>query len=116
MTLLRDAVANTDDADLMVLACVETVRDQEQPATASAVAALIGGAPEGEVLKRLSKMWRLQLLDVQVVNPARYQLTELGAELLRRELVGWSPSNREESRRQDETRSRLARALGSHQH
>jgi hypothetical protein len=36
MTLLTEAIANTDDADLLILACVETRCDQQQPATARA--------------------------------------------------------------------------------
>jgi RIO-like serine/threonine protein kinase len=113
MTLLTDAIANTDDADLLILACVETVRDQQQPATASAVASLIGGAREEEVRDRFHKMLRFQLLEVRPIPPWQYQLTELGAELLRQELIEWTPSNREEARRANELRAKLSKPLGS---
>jgi hypothetical protein len=94
------ASAHTDQADLVILAHVETIRDQDQPATPSAVASLIGGAPLLEIARRLERLWQLG-----VVEPARlqafdtYQLTEMGAELLRRDLVGWQPSEREDRRR-----------------
>jgi hypothetical protein len=98
MTLLSNASSNTDPADLAILAIVETIRDQKQPATASAVAALIGGAPEGEIAIRLHQLWSLQLLECPPTHLS-YQLTELGAELMRRDMIGWSPSAREENRR-----------------
>jgi hypothetical protein len=112
MTLLTDAIANTDDADLLILACVETVRDQEQPATASAVASLIGGARGSVVLKRIDKLEDLGLVSTAIVYGC-WQLTELGAELLRQELIEWTPSNREEARRASELRAKLAKPLGS---
>jgi hypothetical protein len=94
------ASAHTDQADLVILSHVETIRDQEQPATPSAVASLIGGAPLKEISRRLERLWQMG-----VVEPARlqafdtYQLTEMGSELLRRDLPGWSPSLREDERR-----------------
>lgn len=103
MSLLGSASSNTDQADLAILAIVETIRDQEQPATASAVASLIGGAPVLMVLKRLWKMNDLGLVEM-MVEPGSFQLTELGCELMRRDMVGWTPSLREEARRQLELR------------
>jgi hypothetical protein len=94
------ASAHTDQADLVILAHVETIRDQDQPATPSAVASLIGGAPLNKIAQRMERLWQFGALE-----PARlqafdtYQLTEMGAELLRRDLLGWSPSEREETRR-----------------
>src|SRR3954468_15787452 len=84
VSILSNASANTDQADMAILAMVETIRDQEQPATASAVASLIGGAPEGEIRKRLSKLWYMGL--VEDTNDSRsFQLTEMGAELMRQD-------------------------------
>jgi hypothetical protein len=98
--LLDQASRNTDQADLIILAHVETIRDQSQPASASAVAALIGGAPVVKINIRLAKLAHMGLLELIEINPARYQLSEMGAELLRRDLIGWSPSNREDRRRE----------------
>jgi RIO-like serine/threonine protein kinase len=113
MNLLTDAIANTDDADLLILACVETRCDQQQPATASAVASLIGGARVGEVSKRLARLYFLGLLSDDKRAFLGYKLTELGAELLRQELIEWTPSNREEARRANELRAKLSKPLGS---
>jgi hypothetical protein len=100
MSMLDRAAANTDQADLVILSHVETIRDQMQPATASAVASLIGGAPVREIGSRIVRLARMGL--VEPSPDVTWQLTEMGAELLRRELVGWSPSEREERRRWDE--------------
>jgi hypothetical protein len=62
MGLLDHAVANTDVADLVILANVETKRDRMQEATPSALASMIGGAPEREITQRLTKMMFLGLL------------------------------------------------------
>lgn len=99
MGLLDHASMHTDKADLIILSHVETIRDQKQPATPSAVASLIGGAPVRDVSKRMQALWHLQLVELTTDNTDGVQLTELGAELLRRELIGWSPSIREERRR-----------------
>jgi hypothetical protein len=103
MGLLANAAARTDQADLLLLANVETIRDQQQPATPSAVAALIGGAPVLDVYKRLERLMAYGCLER---IPTGYQLSEMGAELLRQELVGWSPSSREDRRREAELLSR----------
>lgn len=100
MSLIDKAVSNSDKADLVILANVETIRDQEEPATASAVASLIGGAPVREVDRRLRKLVYYGALEADPSNNPSYYLSELGAELLRRELVGWSPSKREDRRRE----------------
>lgn len=96
MNSIDRALASTDQADLVILANVETIRDQEQPATPSAVASLIGGAPARELARRMERLKMMGLLDRLVTT---YQLSEMGAELLRRGLTGWSPSEREEHRR-----------------
>lgn len=96
MNSIDRALASTDQADLVILANVETIRDQEQPATPSAIASLIGGAPVRDVARRMGRLNAMGLLDRLVTT---YQLTEMGAELLRRGLEGWSPSAREEYRR-----------------
>jgi len=109
MSLLNNAAAKTDNADLVILANVETIRDQSQPATASAVASLIGGAPVREVAKRLHHLAHLGCLEGVPHQDAAYALSELGAELLRRDLIGWSPSKREDRRREMEMLYRSAR-------
>jgi hypothetical protein len=106
MGLVDKAAATTDNADLIILANVETIRDQAQPATPSAVASLIGGAPVDEIAKRMLLLAKLGVLEMEEGPPKTYQLSEMGAELLRRELVGWSPSNREERRREASLLSR----------
>jgi hypothetical protein len=103
MGLLSVAAASTDKADLLLLANVETIRDQQQPSSASAVASLIGGAPVLDVYKRLERLRALGCLER---SQGGYQLPELGAELLRQELIGWSPSTREDRRREAELMSR----------
>jgi len=100
MSLLDKATANSDKADLIILSNVETIRDQGEPATASAVAALIGGAPVREIDRRLRKLVYYGCLEADPSNNPNYYVSELGAELLRRELVGWSPSKREDRRRE----------------
>jgi hypothetical protein len=104
VALIDDAVSRTDQADLVILANVETIRDQKEPATASAVASLIGGAPVRQVSLRLYKLQHLGCLELTRTQDS-YRLTEMGAELLRRELVGWSPSIREENRRNSHLRA-----------
>lgn len=101
MGLIEHAAAHTDQADLVVLSHVETYRDQVQPATPSAVAALIGGAPVDAVSQRLQRLAHMGLLDV-TRDRRSFQLTALGCELLLRELVNWSPSEREVRRRDTE--------------
>jgi hypothetical protein len=110
MNLLDKASSSTDQADLIILSHVETIRDQDQPATPSAVASLIGGAPAEVVAKRLGNLWGLQAVEMVPMNPREgFQLTELGAELLRRDLIGWSPSAREDARRTAKLRDIVAR-------
>jgi hypothetical protein len=109
MGLLNVAAASTDKADLLILANVETIRDQQQPSSATAVAALIGGAPALEVYKRMERLRALGCLER---SAGGYQLPELGAELLRQELVGWSPSTREDRRRERELMSRSQARTG----
>lgn len=106
MGMIDHASANTDQADLVILNNVETIKDQMQPATASAVASLIGGAPVNEVYRRLVRLKALQILELDGTYAASFQLTELGVELMRREFHGWSPSEREDRRRAE----KLARA------
>ena len=105
MSLLDRASANTDQADLVILSHVETIRDQDQPATASAVASLIGGAPWQNIQSRLVRLHRMGLVEIErriTATSPSYQLTRFGSELLQRDLIGWSPSVREESRRDQE--------------
>jgi hypothetical protein len=111
MALLDRRSKQTDQADLAVMAMVETVCDQKQPATASAVAALIGGATEHAVGLRLSKLFQLGLLDELDVVARRYRVRAMGAELLARDLVGWAPSPREQERRDAQLLSATVGAL-----
>lgn len=99
MALLDQRSNQTDQADLAVMAMVETIQDQKQPATASAVASLIGGAPVQGVALRLYRLFELGLLDELEVEPAQYRVTAMGAELLARDLRGWTPSIHEQQRR-----------------
>jgi hypothetical protein len=92
------ASAHTDQADLVILSHVETFRDQQQPATPSAVASLIGGAPVRQISQRLARLHNLGLVESDY-PVTTYQVTEMGVELLRRDLLGWTPSEREETRR-----------------
>jgi hypothetical protein len=97
--LLDKASASTDQADLVILAHVETIRDQEQPATPSAVASLIGGAPVRAVADRMLRLNQMGLIESVGDRNYGQQLTRFGSELLQRDLIGWSPSVREEGRR-----------------
>ena len=99
MTLIDEAARKCDQADLAILAIVETIRDQREPATASAVASLIGGAPVSKVSQRLARLNHYGIVDVTLVGGRSWQLTPLGAELMMREMIGWSPSQREMRRR-----------------
>jgi RIO-like serine/threonine protein kinase len=110
MSLIDKAAAQLDAADLIILANVETIRDQQQPATANAVASLIGGARGEAIYYRLRKATSLGLLEPISLDLSRYQLTAMGAELLSREMIGWSPSNREQRRRDTQLRSAIAGA------
>jgi RIO-like serine/threonine protein kinase len=111
MSLLDHRARQVDAADLVVMASVETVQDQMQPASASAVASLIGGAPEREVGLRLYRLHHLGLLDELNTTPNQYRVTLMGAELLARELVGWSPSALEQRRRDRQALSAVVGAL-----
>jgi G3E family GTPase len=109
MGLLDHAAANTDQADLIILSHVETIRDQNQPATASAVASLIGGAPVPEIYNRQLKLVELGCLE-RFSSSYGFRVTILGEELLRRDLIGWSPSIREARRRESTLASASAGA------
>lgn len=98
MGLLDNASNHTDQADLVILNHVETYRDQKQPATPSAVASLIGGAPVAKIRDRLLRLAHYGLIDT-TPSGTSFQLTQLGCELLMRDLIGWSPSIREQRRR-----------------
>jgi aspartate 1-decarboxylase len=107
MGLLDQAARDVDQADLVILAHVETIRDQKKPATATSVATMIGGAPVRAVATRLLKLRSQQLTERSLDYYGSHQLTQMGCELLLRELVNWSPSMREQ-RRRDTTLSRAA--------
>jgi G3E family GTPase len=101
MGLLDQAAKQTDQADLVILSHVETICDQHQPATASAVASLIGGAPVREISKRLVRLSLIGLVDLNQTATS-WRLTQFGCEFLMRDLIGWSPSEREQRRRDQE--------------
>lgn len=111
MSLLDQRARETDQADLAILAVVETVRDQQQPATPSAVCALIGGAPYPAIAERLHRLAGLGLLEVDLGHVSLYWVSAMGAELCARELIGWSPSLREQRRRDSMLASAGAGAL-----
>lgn len=108
MSLIDKAAAQLDAADLIILANVETLRDQQQPATASALASLIGGAGRRVISDRLAKLSRLKLIDPSMdggMANLSWSLTPMGAELLFREMPGWTPSPTEQIRRDAQLRS-----------
>lgn len=113
MGLIDRAIADTDIADLVILANVETKRDRMQEATPRAIAQMIGGAPERQITKRLDHLMFLGLVEELGAFRYRFQLTAMGAELLRREVEGWSPSRREEDRRENELRIASSKRLDS---
>jgi hypothetical protein len=112
MSLLDQASRKTDQADLIILSHVETIRDQMQPATASAVASLIGGAPVRAIGIRLRKLLVIGLVEIQDKSSWGFQLTEMVEMLLRRDLVGFSPSERERRRRDRELIARCTLRSG----
>src|SRR4051812_23445460 len=98
MGLIDQRAAQVDAADLVILAHVETLRGQNLPATSSAVASLIGGARAEDITKRTFQLARLGLVEVEPLTYHGMQLTQLGAEVMDREVIGWSPSKREQER------------------
>src|SRR4051812_25162195 len=103
MNLLDQAASRTDNADLVILAVVESLRDRDKKAVTSAVARQIRGAPFAAVAIRMEHMRHLQLLDKP--DGLSYALTLMGEELLRREMSGWTPSARENRRRESVARA-----------
>jgi hypothetical protein len=84
MGLLDVAIAHSDQADLVILNHVETLRDQIQPATPSAVASLIGGAPPVEIARRLDRLSYYGALELNAssllpANPPRLRADDAGA-------------------------------------
>lgn len=108
MSLIDKAASQLDQADLIILANVETLRHQQQPATASALASLIGGARGKDIRTRVSKMVSLGLLKGAPSAYWSYRLSPMGAELLSREMPGWTPSPTEQRRRDRQLRSAMA--------
>lgn len=109
MTLLDQAVRDTDDADLVILALVESLRGRGRIAEPTEVARQIAGAPRPQVVRRLERLAHIGLLEQL---PGRgYAVSLMGAELLLREVGGWEPSPREMTRRDSLALSAAAGAI-----
>lgn len=111
MSLLDQRARETDQADNAIMAIVETIRDARQPCTPSAVSVMIGGLPYREAARRLHRLAGLGLLEIEPGHVSMYWLSAMGAELMVREMVGWSPSQREQRRRDSQLASAGAGAL-----
>jgi hypothetical protein len=96
MTLLDEVAAKVESADLVILSLVESIRGRQQSATNLAIAAQIRGAPPRKIAWHLSRMVYLGLAQEEHGN---HSLTMMGAELLARNLRGWTPSPSEQRRR-----------------
>lgn len=95
MSLLDQAAARTDNADLVILALVESIRGRELKAIPSAVAKQIKGAPPAQVSLRMERLAHWGLLERP--EGTSYAVSLMGAELLQR--GGWTPDKREARRR-----------------
>jgi hypothetical protein len=113
MGLIDQRAAQVDSADLVILAHVETLRGQNLPATSSAIASLIGGATGGAISSRMARLAKLRLVEANLGPGVSWQLTQLGAEVMDREVIGWSPSKREQERRDAYLRSAIVGSMRS---
>jgi hypothetical protein len=104
--LLRARLA-CKPVDLVMMALIESLRSEGQPAHATAIASHIGGAPIIEVNKRLTELAeQVGVVDKVVYRdnitgrePQAYALNSLGAEVLVIEVPGWEPNPLEQARR-----------------
>lgn len=107
--LASQAAAQMDYRDTLVLILLERFNHEgvTRP-NALAVMSHIKGAPSVGVVALLNKLKRLDAIELlpEPGNTTDYYVTELGSEVLQREVEGWEPSSRENKRR--EMYSRMA--------
>lgn len=109
MTLLDQRAGQVEIADLVIMSMVEQVCGSGKPCIPQSIHVLIGGLSVDEAAKRLHRLAQLDLLEEQRNSQiSTYNVSPLGAELLDRELPGWSPSEREQRRRDNYLRSAAA--------
>jgi hypothetical protein len=112
MTLLDERAAQVEPADLLIMAMVESVHASDRQCVPASIHVLIGGLPVAEAAKRLHRLSQLGLLDEELSGGlGLYWVSPMGAELLDREMPGWSPSVREQERRDLQLRSAVTGAL-----
>lgn len=116
MSLLDQARARVDYRDLTCMILVEKLRHDRIPATAATIAAHIRGAPIRDVDLVLSRLAdEVEVLDrvhyVREPTVRGYAVNPLGAELLDVEVLGWTPSEAEQIRRDRDLRSARVGAL-----
>lgn len=108
--LLDFARHNTDQRDIVVLATVERFRHACMESTPTAVAKTIRGASTERVAPVMVRlMHEIKALEI-VADRGRleYAVSPLGAELLTADVEGWTPSPREQARRDASLRSAAA--------
>lgn len=109
MTLLDERAGQVEAADLLIMAMVEAAVAANKFCIPESIHVLIGGLSVDEAARRLHRLAQLDLLEEQSNSPvSTYNVSPLGAELLDRELPGWSPSEREQRRRDSFLRSAAA--------
>jgi hypothetical protein len=108
MALIDQAAAQIDEADLIILALVESLRGRDLEANASKVHTSIGGAPYPEIRRRLIHLHMLGLLESAVEGI--YMLSPMGAELLAWQIEGWIPVGTEQRRRDAQLASAITGA------
>lgn len=109
MTLLDERAAQVEPADLLIMAMVETIHARDKHCVPESIHALIGGLTVAEAAKRLRRLAQLGLLEEEMAGIGLYWVSVMGAELLAREMPGWSPTEREVIRRDNYLRSAMER-------
>jgi RIO-like serine/threonine protein kinase len=106
MTLLDERAGQVEPADLLIMAMVESVHAANKQCVPASIHVLIGGLPVEEAARRLHRLAQLGLLEEELSGGVGlYWVSPMGAELLDREMPGWSPSEREQARRDQFLRS-----------
>jgi hypothetical protein len=113
LSLLDQASKKTDAADMVLMSIAETVSSQAGHANATKVASFIRGAKPIDVQKRLAKLHVLGLLELVDHKAMTYRLTTMGAELMCRDVFGWSPSPSEQARRDRDLREKASNPFRS---
>lgn len=106
MSTVSEASARCDARDLIVMALVEKLRHQGDPAHATAVASHIKGAPIVAVHGVMERLVEVGVLDRVIWRdqesgrmPRSFAVNSLGAEVMVECIEGWSPSQLEQYRR-----------------